>query len=98
MSTEPQRTAVAPECPHVSRCGGCTRLLEPMQAQLEAKRARLTGALSPHRELVGIVAPTVAAAHPAFGYRPRAKWVVGPAGEVGLFARDADHEANNDWK
>ncbi len=62
-----------------------------MEAQLDAKRARIARALEGHRELTGLAVPEVAAARPDLGYRPRAKWVVGPAGELGLFAREGDH-------
>lgn len=60
--------------------------------QLAHKRRLLGGALSLHPELGALAPPEIAAAEPRLGYRRRLKWLVGPAGELGMLARDAEHE------
>jgi 23S rRNA (uracil1939-C5)-methyltransferase len=83
-----------PTCPHEARCSGCTRLAEPYAAQLDAKQQRLAQSVGQHRALAdatGMIQPT-AGADPVIGYRTRAKWVVGPGGQIGLFAREGGHE------
>jgi 23S rRNA (uracil1939-C5)-methyltransferase len=87
-----------PACPHAARCSGCTRLAEPYDAQLLAKHDRLAQAVGGYPILAptiasksGVIRPTVGA-DPVAGYRTRAKWVVGPGGKIGLFAREGDHE------
>jgi tRNA/tmRNA/rRNA uracil-C5-methylase (TrmA/RlmC/RlmD family) len=81
-----------PACPHVDRCGGCTRFAQPLAEQLAFKRERVLGALGRYRELAGFAVGAVESRAPLFAYRPRAKWVVGDRGEIGLFAKASDHE------
>src|SRR5688500_15353868 len=79
-------------CPHLDRCSGCPAMRFPYEEQLTSKAARVTRALSRYAALSSIPTPRVAPAEPPVGYRTRAKWMVGPGGELGLYARGADHE------
>jgi 23S rRNA (uracil1939-C5)-methyltransferase len=89
--TSPTSTVV--DCPHAARCAGCTEIGSPYAAQLTKKHARLVKALALYPDTSRTdfaptkIAPVRPAPHVA-GYRTRAKWMVGPNGEVGLFARE----------
>jgi len=92
MTTTEPSSPRAPHCPHVERCAGCTSFGAPLDTQLSKKLARVAAALGRHRELGDVTIAAVESREPRYAYRPRAKWVVGPKGEVGLFAKGSDHE------
>jgi 23S rRNA (uracil1939-C5)-methyltransferase len=80
-------------CRHAAVCAGCTEIGTPYAAQLAKKTTRLVKALSFYPNAVSTVdgatkRDDVHAASRLVGYRTRAKWMVGPDGEVGLFARE----------
>ncbi len=79
------------DCPHGDRCSGCTQLGVPYAEQLAFKHRRLALALAPHPELGAVSARPTAPADPITGYRTRVKWMAGPDGSLGLFARGEDH-------
>jgi len=78
LTPSPERSA--PACPHFAVCGGCHYQHIPYEAQLKYKAEIL-------RETLGRIgrvrweAPIVTHASPPLGYRNRAQWKVGPAGE-----------------
>jgi 23S rRNA (uracil1939-C5)-methyltransferase len=80
------------ECPHGARCGGCTELGVPYPEQLEKKRARVQSALLPYPALVAAPLLEIRPASPVTEYRTRIKWMVGPQGELGLYARGGGHD------
>jgi 23S rRNA (uracil1939-C5)-methyltransferase len=71
---------VRPPCPLFGRCGGCQWQHVETRAQLEAKGAIASRAL-------GLELGPARAVGPAYGYRERARLVVGTDGHVGFFAR-----------
>ncbi len=75
------------ECPHGVRCSGCQYLGVAYEDQLARKRDRLQRALAAHPDTRGLAPEKPRGAKGLLGYRTRAKWMVGPAGELGLFAR-----------
>ncbi|NUO48516.1 MAG: class I SAM-dependent RNA methyltransferase [Polyangiaceae bacterium] len=79
-------------CPHLDRCSGCPAMHLDYPAQLEKKAERVARALGGYPELAGLERSKAAAADPPLAYRSRAKWMVGKDGELGLFAKGADHE------
>jgi 23S rRNA (uracil1939-C5)-methyltransferase len=79
-------------CTHAARCGGCPLIDLPYGEQLEAKRARVAGALAAYPALQDVQTRPVEPANPIAHYRTRAKWIVGPQGELGLYARGSGHE------
>lgn len=82
-------------CLHGERCGGCPLLDRTYPEQLAYKGQRVHAAFAAYApsdavrrlELIAPVAP----AHPIVAYRTRAKLMVGPHGELGLFAKDSAH-------
>lgn len=84
MSTEPEAKF---SCVHSARCGGCTLLDRPLQEQLALKRKTVLEAFAGYPALQKTTVQPVSAASPMLGYRTRAKLVVSPAGEIGLFER-----------
>jgi 23S rRNA (uracil1939-C5)-methyltransferase len=76
---------------HGQRCAGCALLGVPLADQLAGKRRRVCEAVSEYKELHALEVAEVAPATPMLGYRTRAKLLVSPAGEIGLFARGS-HE------
>jgi len=80
------------DCPHALACSGCTQQGVPHGEQLARKQRRLLDALRPFPELAGVRAAPVTPATPTLAYRTRAKWIVGPGGALGLFARGLDHQ------
>jgi 23S rRNA (uracil1939-C5)-methyltransferase len=74
-------------CPHAERCAGCTLLGVPYAEGLARKQARLAGALAAYPALSGIEIEPIGGATPVEGYRTRAKWMAGPGGALGLYAR-----------
>ncbi len=82
----------AVHCEHGARCAGCAHLGVPYDAQLAAKGRRVEEALRRYPALGGVTVRPARAADPPLGYRTRVKWMVGPRGELGLFARDRSHE------
>jgi 23S rRNA (uracil1939-C5)-methyltransferase len=79
------------DCVHAASCPGCTQAGVPYDQQLDRKRRRLLDALRPFPELSAVAVAPTAPADPPLGYRTRAKWIVGPGGALGLFARGLDH-------
>jgi 23S rRNA (uracil1939-C5)-methyltransferase len=79
---EPSPSRVTPPCPHFVRgCGGCQWQQVAADAQREAKRAIVAGAL---RKLEGLTLHPVAASSPALGWRRRARFHVA-LGKTGLY-------------
>jgi 23S rRNA (uracil1939-C5)-methyltransferase len=81
-------------CAHEDRCGGCPLLDRPYADQLAYKGDRVRAAFAafvrggaPADGSIDRVIP----AHPIVAYRTRAKWMVGPRGELGLFAKSSAH-------
>jgi len=74
-------------------CGGCTRLDEPYGAQCAAKHARVAAAFARYGELAHIALADVEGAESIEDYRTRAKFVTGPGGAIGLYARGGAHVA-----
>ncbi|HEX7477025.1 MAG TPA: RsmD family RNA methyltransferase, partial [Polyangiales bacterium] len=74
-------------CEHGQRCGGCALLGVPVAQQLGRKRAAVRDALGCYPALQAVATDEVVAAQPMTGYRTRAKLVVSPSGEIGLYAR-----------
>jgi 23S rRNA (uracil1939-C5)-methyltransferase len=79
-------------CEHSARCGGCPLIDLTYGAQLEAKGKHVASALALYPALAGVEVSPVEPADPITGYRTRAKLVVGPAGELGLYTRAGRHE------
>jgi 23S rRNA (uracil1939-C5)-methyltransferase len=82
------------ECAHADRCGGCPLIDRPYPAQLVHKGNRVRAAFATFAR--SGAAPTgsldpVVPADPVVGYRTRAKLMVGPRGELGLFAKHVAH-------
>jgi len=87
-------------CAHEDRCGGCPLLDRTYAAQLAQKGDRVRAAFAAFEGgcaeaagslgSVGSIEPVVPA-DPIVGYRTRAKWMVGPRGELGLFAKNSTH-------
>ena len=74
------------ECPHGDRCPGCSYLGVDYAVQLEDKRKLVCAVLGAYPELRRIDVSGAEPAHPIQGYRTRVKWVIGPRGELGLYA------------
>src|ERR1700754_2782924 len=81
----PETSAFA--CVHSARCGGCAYMGVPAAEQLAHKRARVGDARAPYPTLRALPVLDTRPAEPMLEYRTRAKLVVSPAGEVGLYAR-----------
>jgi 23S rRNA (uracil1939-C5)-methyltransferase len=79
-------------CPHADACGGCPAIEQSYREQLAGKRRRVDEALARHSVLEPLHVDDVAGADPIHGYRVRAKLVVGPGGELGLYAKGGEHE------
>jgi 23S rRNA (uracil1939-C5)-methyltransferase len=75
----PAPERVAPPCPLFGRCGGCQWQHVTSEVQREAKRRIVERAL-------GYRVPEVRAVGPPYGYRDRARMVVGRDGAVGFRA------------
>jgi 23S rRNA (uracil1939-C5)-methyltransferase len=85
LSPSPAR--VSPACARFLDCSGCDLLHASLEAQLEAKRARVASALALPLDRVD---PVIASPR-TFGYRALAKLVVGPGGVLGSYrARSHD--------
>jgi 23S rRNA (uracil1939-C5)-methyltransferase len=74
-------------CEHAIRCGGCPLIELPYSEQLEQKARQVTGALAPYPALDHVRTLRVESAEPFVAYRTRAKLVVGPRGDLGLYGR-----------
>lgn len=81
----PRVSSPARVCPH-TRCGGCPLLSLAPDAQIERKRGHVRAAFTRYPGLGGSDIPPPSAAATAFAYRTRAKLVVSPSGDVGLYA------------
>jgi 23S rRNA (uracil1939-C5)-methyltransferase len=79
-------------CDHGDRCGGCPLLHLTYDEQLAHKRSRVLEAMARYPSLAAVQPGPVAPAEPIVGYRTRAKLIVAPAGEVGLFAQGGGHQ------
>jgi 23S rRNA (uracil1939-C5)-methyltransferase len=79
-------------CEHAQRCGGCPLIGLSYPDQLAQKRARVQGAALRYPSLESLHIDPVAPAHPVVGYRTRAKLIVGPDGDLGLFAKGGGHQ------
>ena len=84
--TEPSLT-----CRHAERCGGCPVIGLGYDAQLGYKRGRVVSAIARYPSLELTYTESTARAEPIVGYRTRAKLIVGPKGEVGLYAKGGGH-------
>jgi 23S rRNA (uracil1939-C5)-methyltransferase len=74
-------------CVHSPRCGGCAFMGVAADVQLEEKQRSVQTALNAYPELRALSVESVVGAEPMLEYRTRAKLVVSPQGEIGLFAR-----------
>jgi len=83
--TEPEPV----ECPHGTRCGGCSFLGVPYALQLVQKGSLVRRAFARYPEHAALPIEPVSGAVPTHGYRVRAKLVWSPDGSLGLFARDS---------
>jgi tRNA/tmRNA/rRNA uracil-C5-methylase (TrmA/RlmC/RlmD family)/23S rRNA-/tRNA-specific pseudouridylate synthase len=81
-----------PSCPHGERCPGCPLLGVPYGEQLERKAGLVREALGPYRSLAKLDPRRAEGASPMLGYRTRAKWVVAPGPQIGMYARGKGHE------
>ncbi|MEI7893156.1 MAG: pseudouridine synthase [Myxococcales bacterium] len=79
-------------CVHAERCGGCPAIRLPYDEQLAFKRARHVQSLARYPSLEFVYTEPVLAADPVVAYRRRAKLVVAPGGQVGLFAKGGGHQ------
>jgi 23S rRNA (uracil1939-C5)-methyltransferase len=79
------------ECRHAERCGGCPVIGLGYDAQLGFKRGRVVQAFARYRGLELTYTEATLPAEPITGYRTRAKLIVGPRGEVGLYAKGGGH-------
>lgn len=84
-------TADSVACCHAERCAGCPQIVSGYDAQLAAKRGRVTGAVAGYPALESLAVAAVAPADPFTGYRIRAKFMVAPGPRVGLYAREGGH-------
>jgi 23S rRNA (uracil1939-C5)-methyltransferase len=75
-----------PECRHARDCPGCPLIARPYAEGLRLKAGRIEAALQRYPELSGIRVEPVLGAASITDYRVRAKLVVDPAGQLGLFA------------
>jgi 23S rRNA (uracil1939-C5)-methyltransferase len=78
-------------CPHHEACGACVLLARPYEVQLGEKRERLAVALADYPDLAAAAVRPTLPAPELTGYRRRAKLVVGPRGELGLYGATGDH-------
>jgi 23S rRNA (uracil1939-C5)-methyltransferase len=78
-------------CAHADRCGGCPLIGLTYGDQLDIKRGRVAASASRYPSLALVPTAQVAPATPVVGYRSRAKLIVGPGGELGLFAKGGGH-------
>lgn len=78
-------------CEHAARCGGCPAIALPYSEQLALKRGRVVAAINRYRVLETIYTEPTLPAEPVTGYRTRAKLMVGPHGEIGLYAKGGGH-------
>jgi 23S rRNA (uracil1939-C5)-methyltransferase len=74
-------------CPHAERCGGCALIALGPEQQQSFKRERVSRALAGYAPLAALPLRELRAAQPLTHYRTRAKLVVSPRGEIGLFER-----------
>jgi 23S rRNA (uracil1939-C5)-methyltransferase len=91
MEPAPPIAARATRCAHGDRCGGCALLHLGPEEQLAHKRARLAAAIAPYAVIADVAVDPARGAHPVVRYRTRLKWMAGPGGVLGLFARGS-HE------
>jgi 23S rRNA (uracil1939-C5)-methyltransferase len=78
-------------CPHAATCGGCPLIHLPYAEQLKHKHARVVRCLGRYEALARVLVRDVTPAEPRAGYRTRAKLMVGPDGELGLFGASGGH-------
>jgi 23S rRNA (uracil1939-C5)-methyltransferase len=96
MRTEEPRTATTrggePSCPHFGRCGGCTRLDQPIARQLAEKSGRVAETLAPFIDDSSFrIEPPTVPDHPPLHDRMKLAWPArtGRTGRLalGLYAR-----------
>ncbi len=94
---DPAEASSIERCPHHDRCPGCPLLSLPEETQRAQKEATVRDALEPYpllRQRGDCDVGTLVSIAPRFGYRTRAKWVVGAGGAVGLF-RAGTHDVED---
>ena len=96
VSDEPARFGSAPVCVHAATCSGCPLIDRTPADRLVRKRERLLRATARYAAFEAVTVGDVVAAQAEVGYRTRAKLMVGPAGELGLFARQPDDGLGGD--
>lgn len=79
------------ECAHAERCGGCPAIAMSYGEQLAMKRGRVVQSASRYAGLELVYTEPVAPAEPIEGYRARAKLIVAPGGQIGLYAKGGGH-------
>jgi 23S rRNA (uracil1939-C5)-methyltransferase len=82
--------AGAPHCVHADRCSGCPLLDRSPGERLVRKRERVMSAASRFSSLEAVFVREAEAAPNEVEYRTRAKLMVGPGGELGLFAKQIE--------
>lgn len=87
--------AGAPRCAHASLCSGCPLIDRTPAERLLRKRERVTHALQRFPALEAVAVRETEAAPSEVAYRTRAKLMVGPGGELGLFAKQAEAGADH---
>jgi 23S rRNA (uracil1939-C5)-methyltransferase len=96
-ATPPAASAAgAVACVHAAACSGCPLIDRVPAERLARKRERVVRAAARYAALESAFVEQVVAAPEELAYRTRAKLMVGPAGELGLFAKqepgvEADH-------
>jgi 23S rRNA (uracil1939-C5)-methyltransferase len=79
------------ECAHAERCGGCPAISMSYGEQLAMKRGRVVQSVARYTGLELVYTEPVAPAEPIEGYRARAKLIVAPGGQIGLYAKGGGH-------
>jgi len=79
-------------CEHADRCGGCPIIGLSYAEQLALKRGRVVQSVTRYPSLELVYTEQVTPATPLVSYRTRAKLIVGPGGQLGLFAKGGGHQ------
>ena len=80
------------DCPHKPGCPGCSYIGVEYAKQLETKRTALADSLAAYPTLSAISVNETEGAPAIEHYRTRVKWMIGPRGEVGLYADGSTHD------
>lgn len=86
----PEVNGDAPRCVHAARCSGCPLIDRTPHERLVRKHERVAHAASRYPSLEWVSVREVEPAPSEVAYRTRAKLIVGPGGELGLFAKPCE--------